>query len=263
MRTLYLTFAYGEGFEALARRNIERYGSWFDDCQLKTMADVDVDFAAKHAPTLKQPRGSGYWLWKPYFVDRALNSLDEGDCLVYTDAGREWLKSPAPLLADTENVTLFMENEHVGKQTKPEVMRHLDGARFADRKQHFAGAILLRNTAPTRALVAEWLLLCQNPYLLTDVNLSAGFRPKRHRHDQSILSLLCYARDADCNPQPKSVQTEYLHHELPVAYRAKKLTQRVQAQLQSCVTTSKQRSHAAVGLVGALALVQMLLLLAV
>jgi hypothetical protein len=37
--------------------------------------DIDDEFASKNQHILEQPRGSGYWLWKPYFICRALASL--------------------------------------------------------------------------------------------------------------------------------------------------------------------------------------------
>lgn len=36
-------------------------------------------------------RGVGYWLWKPYIIDRVLNKLSVGDVMVYADAGVEFI----------------------------------------------------------------------------------------------------------------------------------------------------------------------------
>ena len=49
-------------------------------------SDIDARFARDNHDILTQPRGCGLWLWKPYFIDRVLRELDEGDVLIYADA---------------------------------------------------------------------------------------------------------------------------------------------------------------------------------
>ena len=36
---------------------------------------------------LEEPRGGGYWVWKPLIVREALCGLEDGDVLLYCDAG--------------------------------------------------------------------------------------------------------------------------------------------------------------------------------
>jgi len=40
-----------------------------------------------HAPVKQTTRGGGYWLWKPYIIKTAFDALEEGEYLVYLDAG--------------------------------------------------------------------------------------------------------------------------------------------------------------------------------
>jgi hypothetical protein len=47
----------------------------------KTFFDIHGDFI------LKQPRGFGCFLWKPFIIGNVLESLKENDILVYADAG--------------------------------------------------------------------------------------------------------------------------------------------------------------------------------
>ena len=37
--------------------------------------DIDTLFHDKNSSILKQKRGNGYWLWKPYFIERTLEGL--------------------------------------------------------------------------------------------------------------------------------------------------------------------------------------------
>ena len=46
------------------------------------------DFAQRNKAILEQKRGGGYWLWKPYLIRRALESLQSDDVVLYSDAGR-------------------------------------------------------------------------------------------------------------------------------------------------------------------------------
>ena len=46
------------------------------------------DFWKKHGKFLEtNQRGYGYWLWKPYIIKTFLDKLQDGDILVYADAG--------------------------------------------------------------------------------------------------------------------------------------------------------------------------------
>ncbi len=52
--------------------------------------DFDEDFILKHKNFIdSNPTGYGYWIWKPYFVSKALDTMDDGDILVYGDAGND------------------------------------------------------------------------------------------------------------------------------------------------------------------------------
>src|SRR5262245_10922235 len=78
-----------ERFAQVQRRNCETglAVGGFDRVQAYGPADIDPEFAAKNRHILSQPRGNGYWLWKPYFIARTLESLEHGDWLFYCDAG--------------------------------------------------------------------------------------------------------------------------------------------------------------------------------
>jgi hypothetical protein len=70
----------------------------FADVHAFTDKDISHEYAEAHSEILQQPRGAGYWLWKPYFVSRVLSGLADGDILFYADAGCEFRASPEPYL---------------------------------------------------------------------------------------------------------------------------------------------------------------------
>ena len=55
-------------------------------------------FYNKYKDILDEPRGAGFWLWKPFFIYKTLNKLREGDILIYSDAGTVFVNNPLPLL---------------------------------------------------------------------------------------------------------------------------------------------------------------------
>ncbi len=50
----------------------------------------DSDFWNKHKDfILKNKRGYGYWVWKPYLISKILKEINDNDILLYLDAGCE------------------------------------------------------------------------------------------------------------------------------------------------------------------------------
>jgi hypothetical protein len=60
--------------------------------------DIAREFFTKNENILSQRRGNGYWLWKPYFIERSLRLLRPGDFLFYSDAGASFVASVEPLV---------------------------------------------------------------------------------------------------------------------------------------------------------------------
>ena len=51
---------------------------------------ADEEFWSAHKDFVNSnPRGYGYWLWKPYIIKKTLNSMEDGDILLYADSGCE------------------------------------------------------------------------------------------------------------------------------------------------------------------------------
>ena len=75
--------------------------------------DLGVGFVNKHHHILEQPRGAGYWLWKPYLIDRTLKYLNEDDVLFYCDAGAMFIRSIQPVIDKLDNTKgVFLFHHH-------------------------------------------------------------------------------------------------------------------------------------------------------
>lgn len=163
-------------------------------------ADIDPDFRERHRHILSQPRGNGYWLWKPYVIDRTLHKLRDGDYLVYCDAGIYYVNSVKKLIAAMErqgdDVMSFALPGKEYEYTKRDVFLALDAdeEQYTHTPQRMASAIVLKKTSRTTALVREWLRRAGQDELITDApnrlgqDNYPGFRD--HRHDQSLWSVL-------------------------------------------------------------------------
>ena len=66
------------------------------------IADMDKEFTEKNNKILSSGEGRrrGYYLWKPYFVNKALLELRQGDYLIYLDsAGFYYRSNVAPIVS--------------------------------------------------------------------------------------------------------------------------------------------------------------------
>jgi hypothetical protein len=179
----------------------------FDTCTLFTDAylKADPEFWSKHSEFIeKNPRGYGYWIWKPYIIKKTMESLQDGDILLYLDSAveldirkKEKMRElftivPNELILGilTPNVTYTDANwtkrdliVYMGMDTSPTVYT----------KQFQGGTNMFCVCEKTRNLVNEWYTIACNYTLLNDSPSVLPNHPGfvEHRHDQSIFSLLC------------------------------------------------------------------------
>lgn len=153
--------------------------------------DIDVKFYRKNKAILDAERGPGYWLWKPYFIDKTLKRLNEGDHLVYADAGVEFINNIRYVIDRMDqDIWLFGNMFPHHHWCKNDVMAALNFHPVG--KQAQASVIVIKNTYYARAFVANWLKWCQEPGLIDDSPSKTPNHPefKEHRHDQAILTTL-------------------------------------------------------------------------
>jgi hypothetical protein len=160
---------------------------------------IDPNFRIHNRYVLRFRTGAGYWLWKPYFIKRALSTLNEGDFLFYCDSGAHFVNCIDPLIEiavrSRQPVIPFELNLQERSYTKRDtfILMGCDAARFADTPQRLSGYILFRKSSFAVAFVDEFLDLAQDSRLITDTKsrLAADYSDfVVHRHDQSIFSLL-------------------------------------------------------------------------
>lgn len=158
-------------------------------------------------------RGGGYWIWKPYILHKHLSNLNEGDILVYSDAGCEitndihTVNSFNDIFHNIQNTNTNMivnklPNEYTERDwTKGDVLDYYnvyDNNDIINRAQFEGGRIILIKNKKTMDIINQlWNTAKDRPELFDD---SSSMIPNKsgfieNRHDQSNISLLCKLND--------------------------------------------------------------------
>lgn len=202
MKRIFVSFADTRYIKSLERIKSETELFGFDERYFLTEKDLPKDFFKGFSPKIYR-RGFGYWTWKPYIVNKMLEKLDEGDILVYSDAGTQWHISGKNrfeeyinmLSLDTPLLT-FQQPFLTKDWTKGDVFQYIcpdTWLKYAMELQLWGGTFFLRKNKLSVNLLKRWLDIADNhKSLMTDVKSKTpnpcGFR--EHRHDQSVFSLL-------------------------------------------------------------------------
>lgn len=162
--------------------------------------DIDPDFWNNNRKILSKKRGNGYWLWKPYFIQKTLRELCEGDYLVYLDSGAFYVNDVKYLIQqmdrDDQDVMPFELPFKERRYTKRDVFLKMscDEPAYYETNQRMATLVVIKKTDTAMKFVEEWLQYCQCEHIITDENNNMGKGNYKdfveNRHDQSIFSLL-------------------------------------------------------------------------
>ncbi|PCJ29350.1 MAG: hypothetical protein COA94_01785 [Rickettsiales bacterium] len=174
--------------------------------------NIDEEFYNKHKKTLEQPRGAGYWLWKPYFIWKTMEQLPEDSVIIYADSGIVFSKPPAETLIpflDKEYDIIFSSHGHIPSlgifmKKEAQIILGIDkNEKILNSPEIWADFMIIKNNASSKKFIKKWLKLCENPDLLTDSPFDPDLQDKNlrlHLHDQALLTFLVAT-----NPQRKMV----------------------------------------------------------
>lgn len=156
--------------------------------------DIDDHFKFTNDDILTQPRGAGYWLWKPYVIMRALERVEKDDAIIYSDAGMDTIGDVSPLLNIEPDIALFSNRwKHLDFCKMDVVQAILGQSRYDhDAFQVQASTIIVKKTWFAKRFIKEWLTWCQMPGFIDDTptNIANVDTYNEHRHDQAILCCL-------------------------------------------------------------------------
>jgi hypothetical protein len=181
--------------------------NFFDEIIVVNESYLDKKFFTKHKELLKkETRGFGFCIWKPQFILQVLNTMNDNDLLLYADAGCHLnihglrrLEEYFSIIKESEHGILLTELESNRLEriwTKGDVFEHFNCKNMSNiinTPQIQAGVIVLKKCKKSIRLIEEWSKATQKINLIDDSpSLSPNFHNfTEHRHDQSILSVLC------------------------------------------------------------------------
>ena len=194
--------------------------NFFDVITGHTHTDLqnDQDFWPIHKKFIEaNPRGYGYWIWKPYLIWKTLQAANDNDTIIYADAGCTIYPSRCKRLYEYESILQSSPHGIIGfrlresycgekEYNKMDLVHYLGAESFLNTKQYAATVIVLRKCENTMNIIKKWYETAHNYHLIDDspslIPNSPVFRD--HRHDQSIYSLVSkqhgsYEMDDDCD----------------------------------------------------------------
>lgn len=215
MRRIFIAYADSNLAFSLNRigRQARRLGI-FDEVVLYTPADLP-DYLLR-SPLMKAKKGGGYWSWKPVLIHETLLRHDEGDIVVYVDAGCTLNKSTEwdlmfKLMQEYDTLCFHYDAEmpvwekfgntstRIKYWTKQSALIFLDNY-CQDSSYHEALKIwggLIFAKGKNNSFLKRWLDITLNhPEVITDpteeelAHQPAGFA--YHKHDQSVITALAH-----------------------------------------------------------------------
>lgn len=211
------------------------------DCSVKTIGGIDKHFKYRDSwlkqqgfyrenkSILSQPRGGGYWIWKPFVILEAMRELDDGALVLYADSGATAIASLNPIfeLLNDRDIAFFYHGACGGERYKQYiwtkrdafVLMGCDTEKYWDAPHIKATYSLWRKGEKAISILKEWLNYMRDPRIVTDMPNECG-RPNfdgfiDHRHDQSVLTMLAAKYNIDAFRDPssgysdKAPQSEY------------------------------------------------------
>jgi len=211
--TVHVSYAT-KNFSQAARiieKSARRFG--LDDCRIyRPEHDLIRHLCNAYPAIMKQKRGAGFWLWKPYVIGDVLDSVPDGTVVIYTDVAMTFISDPAPLqsLVREQPIALFhlVPDHKMSTWTKRDCFIKLDADTndFWELPQLTAAFQVYRACAESRAFVKDLQNATSGEAQLTDLpnSLSEPNLPdfRDHRHDQSILTILAHKYGIETYPDP-------------------------------------------------------------
>ncbi len=209
-KKVFLTFAAGPRFDTRYIVEDVRRLNLFDKIYGLGPDDLGEAFWDRHGAFVRaRKRGYGFWIWKPFIIQRCLRAMRDDDILVYSDAGAIVIPEDgvrARLEQQFQDIQqwpvglggAFAEGYVSPIHCKADVFAALGVQGEQDRAvpQYEAGRIICRKHPAAMRIIDLWARLAwARRYHLFDNSPSrlpnhVGFR--EHRHDQAIFSILMH-----------------------------------------------------------------------
>jgi hypothetical protein len=174
----------------------------FDEVINYGIDSLSEEFKKRHQTHFKYTRGAGYWVWKPQIILDALSKISNNDILMYSDSGCHFIHNINPvieILEQSENKCLCFRLSQIEESwTKRDcfIQMDCDYPDYVFSKQIMSTFFICKKNDFSNFLINEWQRYISDFHMVSDDFVSPSIHKnypafKEHRHDQSILSLLC------------------------------------------------------------------------
>lgn len=180
----------------------------FDEIILYDKSKLSKEFKENYAEVLKLEHGDGFWIWKFDIIKQKLDKINDGDYLVYLDAGcainlegRERLNEYFEMLNNSDyGIISFEQRFRESDWTTKKIFDYFNikyDSNMGKSGQYWAGALIMQKKSHTIKIIDEVFKVLNNDMKLftneygslnDKTNQHPGF--KDNRHDQSILSFV-------------------------------------------------------------------------
>ena len=179
---------------------------WFKTIKMLGKNDLSESFKKEFHDILCLGRGGGYWIWKYDIILQNLNLINDGEILIYLDAGcsinkngESRLNEYIQLLQESGKNIISFQMHHIEKNfTTTKIFETFDVVENENitNTRHIMATVLIMRKDTRLIEMFEYILdkLRKDHFIITDKyndfdkNNNKNFRD--NRHDQSILSVV-------------------------------------------------------------------------
>jgi hypothetical protein len=153
----------------------------------------DLKKAMIHSPFMGYTyfrKGVGGWFWKPIVILHFLEKI-QCDYLLYLDVDCILLKDPLLVVQRFENqfdIAGFRMDAQIKNWTTRRIVNNFQANDCDDAAMWTAGILLVKNSDESKRSLKHWLDSMSKPWNLFDLPFESD--GVKHRHDQSVLSIL-------------------------------------------------------------------------
>lgn len=219
MKKILISFGDDKYTKALKllKETSKEIGNVDEFIQFNPESLIGTEFLNKNKYILSQPRGAGYWIWKMYIIEQTLETLEDDDVVIYSDAGLKVIDDLTPLfdLGRKKGLLLFKLPEgdvpkyyhRAARWTKKDcfILMKADDQKYWNAQMSNGAVSVWCKNQFNIDLLDEWLKYARNPQIITDSPSMFGVNDLNftdHRHDQSILSILRVKYDLELFRDP-------------------------------------------------------------
>lgn len=205
MRKIYITFG-GRPYDPSTKRIVEdgvKFGAdevWvYDDAWLITQPFYQQNKWLWDHP---HKRGFGWYAWKPFIIYHALQRLNDGDIVLYTDADCYPISNFSVLFDQCDKdggIMLFSAISHrhfIWCKRDCYIVMGQDHPKYYDVQAGVARFMLFQKGKwKATQFLMEWLTYCVNPLATTFDKSTLSTEPigfKEHRTEQAIMTNLAH-----------------------------------------------------------------------